>query len=581
MKRSWHIWLIFAVCLAVVLAAMGWVTAVGLRLEKERAEVQRVANREEKLRLALWRMDSALASLYARENSRPYFAYSGFYPANRAYTRMFSKIEAGEVLIPSPLLTLDSERILLHFQIGPNGEITSPQAPSGNQRDLAESRFVNPEKIGAAVAQLEELRGHIQRKKLLASLEEKTKPEGKTEDLPGPVAAGGQREALQTQQVMNVAEQQARMQVVKKNAPAPQNSAVTTENIREGPLHPLWVKDTLLLARRVRVNENLYVQGCWLNWEKLQNWLTDLVKDLLPDVHLEPVINQEDTDGQRLASLPVRLVPGNVPPIPQNALSPVRISLGVAWICVLLATIAAILLLRGVLSLSERRAAFVSAVTHELRTPLTTFQMYSEMLADGMVEEPEKRDRYLETLRSQAYRLQHLVENVLAFARLERGRSRRELKELNLRELTERACERLQDHVERTGNELKCTVDAAAQDTFVKVDFSAIEHILFNLVDNACKYADRTDRPIKLTAEREQDSPVIAVRDYGPGIPLEEAKSVFKPFRKSARQAADSAPGVGLGLALSRRLAREMGGDLKLRETDGPGACFVLRLPPT
>ena len=80
------------------------------------------------------------------------------------------------------------------------------------------------------------------------------------------------------------------------------------------------------------------------------------------------------------------------------------------------------MLLAGVVALSERRAAFVSSVTHELRTPLTTFRMYADMLARGMVPDAERRQQYLETLRTEAERLTHLVENVLSYARLERGR---------------------------------------------------------------------------------------------------------------------------------------------------------------
>ncbi len=76
------------------------------------------------------------------------------------------------------------------------------------------------------------------------------------------------------------------------------------------------------------------------------------------------------------------------------------------------------MMLRGVLALSERRASFVSAVTHELRSPLTTFRMYAEMLAEGMVRDEQQRDRYLSTLRQEADRLSHLVDNVLQYARL-------------------------------------------------------------------------------------------------------------------------------------------------------------------
>ena len=92
------------------------------------------------------------------------------------------------------------------------------------------------------------------------------------------------------------------------------------------------------------------------------------------------------------------------------------------WGAVLFAVLAAAVLLHGVMTLSERRAAFVSSVTHELRTPLTTFRMYAEMLARGMVPDAERRQEYYETLQSESERLTLLVENVLAYARLERGR---------------------------------------------------------------------------------------------------------------------------------------------------------------
>ena len=79
-----------------------------------------------------------------------------------------------------------------------------------------------------------------------------------------------------------------------------------------------------------------------------------------------------------------------------------KMSLVVAWSSLLLGAAAVALLLKGVMALSERRAAFVSAVTHELRTPLTTFRMYAEMLAEGMVPDEASRHRYLDTLRIEA-----------------------------------------------------------------------------------------------------------------------------------------------------------------------------------
>jgi len=289
-----------------------------------------------------------------------------------------------------------------------------------------------------------------------------------------------------------------------------------------------------------------------------------------------------------LASAPVRLLPGPVPEDPDPTVSPIRISLVIAWACVLLAALAVGLLLMGAMTLSERRGAFVSAVTHELRTPLTTLRMYTEMLAEGMIRDDQKRRDYLQTMRAEADRLGHLVENVLAYSRIERGRARGHVVALPAGELIDRVRQRLIDRAEQVGMHIMIHPSDAATDgkapetdpLFVRADPSAVEQILFNLVDNACKYAaSASDRCIHIQPGRQDDHVAIRVWDSGPGISLDGRRRLFRPFSKSAREAANTAPGVGLGLALSRRLAREMGGDLSLDPVPGIGAAFVLSLP--
>jgi signal transduction histidine kinase len=114
----------------------------------------------------------------------------------------------------------------------------------------------------------------------------------------------------------------------------------------------------------------------------------------------------------------------------------------------------------------------------------------------------------------------------------------------------------------------------------VRVDLSVVDQILSNLVDNAVKYAgDAPDRRIHLDVAPSGRWLSLAVRDHGPGLPPRAIRRLFRPFSKSAHDAAQSAPGVGLGLALSRRLARSLGGDLRLQANGPLGACFVLTLP--
>ncbi len=247
----------------------------------------------------------------------------------------------------------------------------------------------------------------------------------------------------------------------------------------------------------------------------------------------------------------------------------------------MLAIAAVGIMLHGIISLSERRAAFVSAVTHELRTPLTTFRLYSEMLADGMVKDEDQRHTYLSTLEAEAERLSHLVENVLAYSRIERGSARTQTEHISIQEILDRVLPRLRQRATQSNMEIALEVDEKDGRTKMRVDVAALEQILFNLVDNACKYAAprAADRTIHVQAVTRGPIAMLRVRDHGGGIAPHERHSIFRPFHKSADAAAHSAPGVGLGLALCARLSRALGGRLSLEKMSGSGASFVLELP--
>ncbi|MFN0133752.1 MAG: sensor histidine kinase [Phycisphaerales bacterium] len=150
-------WLIFAVCVLAVIEALGWVTWQAVRAERRERQARAQAQMQESIQLALWRMEFEIAPIMAREAARPYFHYRPFYPAERAYTRMWQEVEPGEVLVPSPLLESAGQFVRLHFQVERDGHVTSPQAPAGNMRDLAESQYVDGEFIVMASELLDRL----------------------------------------------------------------------------------------------------------------------------------------------------------------------------------------------------------------------------------------------------------------------------------------------------------------------------------------------------------------------------------------------------------------------------------------
>ena len=219
-------------------------------------------------------------------------------------------------------------------------------------------------------------------------------------------------------------------------------------------------------------------------------------------------------------------------------------------------------------------------MTHELRTPLTTLRMYTEMLSENMVTDGAARRDYLGRLHAEAVRLSHLVENVLAYARIERGRARGQIETVTVEALLARTAERARQRAEDAGFELTLPPPDVLPDGGITTDAAVVEQIVFNLVDNACKYAaTAADRHVHLEVEGKRRHVMLRVRDHGPGVAAGQRRHLFKPFRKSAQAAADSARGVGLGLSLCRRLARSLGGRLCLNTAIRDGAAFDLWLP--
>ena len=311
-----------------------------------------------------------------------------------------------------------------------------------------------------------------------------------------------------------------------------------------------------------------------LDWRTFQHTLLAQVQDILPDATLEEVANSKDrSDPRRLATIPARLVvPATAMPtgeLPWN--TPLRISLMVAWACALIGALAAWKSLAATLSLSERRGAFASAVTHELRTPLTTFRLYSEMLASGMVPDEATRTQYLQTLVTESDRLGHLIENVLAYARLENRSSSARTESLTVAQLIDRVKPTLQRRADHAGFSLivSCEPDIATMNC--RTDSVATQQILLNLLDNTCKYGKP---PIELTVREHYNSIEFEVADHGPGL----GASASRPFVAFNKAKTDPVPGIGLGLYLSRQIARDLGGNLIYKPREGLSA-FVLSLP--
>jgi signal transduction histidine kinase len=223
-----------------------------------------------------------------------------------------------------------------------------------------------------------------------------------------------------------------------------------------------------------------------------------------------------------------------------------------------------------VVDYAERRSNFVAAVSHELKTPLTSIRMYGEMLRDGLVSGEHKRDEYYATIADESERLSRLIENVLEFSRLEKADRGLNVVVGDLSDAIRGACDKLRTHVEREGFGLRvvCEEDLPA----AAFDRDAVTQLVFNLVDNALKYARRAEqREIEVELARAGGRVELRVRDTGPGVPEQDLHRIFEPFYRVGEEMTRTSTGTGIGLALVKQLAEGMHARVRGRNLEGGG----------
>ena len=219
--------------------------------------------------------------------------------------------------------------------------------------------------------------------------------------------------------------------------------------------------------------------------------------------------------------------------------------------------------------MSAMKSDFVANVSHELKTPLALIRMFGEMLHSGRVASDAKRSEYLQIIVDESERLSSLIENVLDFARAERGGDAAyDFSEGDVAEAVTRAVGVYRHRAEREGVEL--VVDVERPLPASRIDERAIQLAVINLIDNALKYAYQ-GKTVHIRAEREGRQNVIRVIDHGPGVPIEDRERIFDRFvRGSSTNGSNGAPsndasrspprGSGIGLALVKHIAESHGG---------------------
>ncbi|MEX1181744.1 MAG: ATP-binding protein [Gemmatimonadota bacterium] len=226
---------------------------------------------------------------------------------------------------------------------------------------------------------------------------------------------------------------------------------------------------------------------------------------------------------------------------------------------------------------NRAKSEFLAVISHELRTPLNAISGYADIIDLGVhgPVTPEQRDDLARIKMSQRHLL-GLINGVLSYARVEAGGVRFDITDVPLEECLA-ACHALTLPQARTAK-LSFSYSPADPSLVVRADAEKLQQIVLNLLTNAIKFTAAGGH-VELSAQAAGDHVIVAVADSGRGIPDDRMTHIFDPFVQVDAELTRTTDGVGLGLAISRNLARAMGGELTAESALGKGSRFVVTLP--
>jgi PAS domain S-box-containing protein len=222
------------------------------------------------------------------------------------------------------------------------------------------------------------------------------------------------------------------------------------------------------------------------------------------------------------------------------------------------------------------KAEFLATMSHELRTPLNAMLGYTDLLLQGIPEEiSEPVAEYIRRVSFSAKHLLQLIEEILTYSRLEAGSETVSLQSITMDEVAEEV-KAIMEPLTREKS-LRLLVDVAEADRPVTTDPRKLRQILLNLLSNAVKFTEEGE--VELRAAIEDDELILTVRDTGVGIEADHLDRIFEPFWQVEQSNTRTAHGTGLGLTVTQRFVKLLGGQISAESELGKGSTFEVRIP--
>jgi len=574
---------------AVALPSLAWYVVGSRELDREadRAETGARADAQAGARKLAASLAARLEGLRQSESRRPFYHYRNLYHDPKgAYD--------GPSIIPSPLADGPLDPLVwAHFEVGPDGRYgmptLNPEVPELSAGESSVRQRAILEAI-AACAETCRLAGGEP-----ATVAPRDDAGGIEPASLGPVGEGDGRSGWKRLVIDEAAWVQNvnagalfidlmgwegdRSGPIKERAVAARGSGKITVDV--GPFQwktvPIGGKPALVALREVRTPLGSSSQGFVIDAGRVAEWLVRS--------GTEARFVTAGSSGVLEAVLPIHGTEWAVavdaePPVEvarcesTAAIAEFRTRFGLAVAAAWAVGLAVVGLVWQTERTAQQRSRFAASAAHELRTPLAGLRMYAEMLAEGLGD-PARAGDYARRIAGESERLGRVVSNVLGFTRLERGMLRVTAEPADVAAALLECIRGQRRTLEAAGVTVR--TDFPAGMPAARFDRDALAHVIQNLLDNAEKYTRGAgDRTVTVGLERGDRGVRVVVADRGPGVAPADRARLFRAFERGRR--ADAPAGIGLGLVLSRALARAMGGDLVYEDRPGGGSRFVLAL---
>ncbi len=226
--------------------------------------------------------------------------------------------------------------------------------------------------------------------------------------------------------------------------------------------------------------------------------------------------------------------------------------------------------------LDEMRKEFINTMTHELKTPLTNIKLYTQMTEKNIQTSHQKSKENLKVIDGESDKLQSLIENILDYAKIEKGMMMYEMKTIEINEVIRKAISSAQYQFKIKNQTLENKT--SDQQIYIYADCNAVDRAIMNLLTNAAKYSPVNSQTV-ISTDLNEKYFKISVKDSGRGIPSEEVDQIFKPFIRTKEDSTNKTKGTGLGLAIVKHIMDAHQGKIEIKSEPGKGSKFTLCFP--